>query len=133
MDAFIRILEWLIPAGGIAGGLTWLLNKTLRNLRTTKEIHDTYKTLYEQISKTILQLQDEVSDLHRELGRFRRAVSKASACRYYDNCPVQHELLREQKVDTKPKDRKRQRTGERNQDSGIRSGSGVEGEPVDTG
>lgn len=133
MDTFMRIMEWLIPAGGLAGGLTWFLNKTLRNLRTTKEMHDTYKTMYEDNSKTLIELQHEITELHKELVRFRRAFSRASTCRYYANCPIKHELLREQTVDTKPKGRKRQRTGQGSPDSEIRADPGIESESVDTG
>ena len=131
MEVFIRIIEWLIPAGGLAGGLAWLLNKTLRNLRKTKEIHDTYKTLYEHISQTILSLQDEITGLHKELSRFRRAISKAANCHYFDDCPVQQQLS-EQTVDTNPAVDKRQHTRKGRKNDVVRSDTGVAGKPGDT-
>jgi hypothetical protein len=85
MEIFTDILQWLIPAGSLGSVAVWLFSKTLRNLRQTKEVHDTYKTLYKDIS-------NELGELHKELGRFRRAISKIYGCRYYSDCPVRREL-----------------------------------------
>jgi len=92
MMDILSTLQWLIPSGGLGAVIAWIFSKTLRNLRQTKEVHDTYKTLYEDISKTLTDVQDELDKLHKELGRFRRAVSKIYGCRYYPDCPVQYEL-----------------------------------------
>jgi hypothetical protein len=126
METLTSILQWLIPAGGIGSVVAWLFSKTLRNLRTTKEVHDTYKDMYETLDKTVKDLQNEIIHLYKEIERFRRAVARAPTCRYYDNCPVQHELLREQEVDTKPKGRKRQHTSQGSQDGRIRDDPGDE-------
>ncbi len=92
MDNLISILQWVIPSGGLGAVIAWFTSKTIRNIRTKKEEHDTYKVLYDDISETLKTLQDEMGNLHKELGRFRRAISKIYGCRYYPNCPVQHEL-----------------------------------------
>lgn len=92
MDTLTNILQWVIPSGGLGAVIAWFTSKTIRNIRTKKEEHDTYKVLYDDISETLKTLQDEMGNLHKELGRFRRAISKIYGCRYYPNCPVQHEL-----------------------------------------
>jgi hypothetical protein len=91
-DTLTTILQWLIPSGGLGAVIAWLFSKVLRNLRETKEVHSTYKMLYEDISGTLKDLQNEVDELHKELGRFRRAVAKMYDCRYYPDCPVGREL-----------------------------------------
>jgi hypothetical protein len=91
-DTLTTILTWLIPSGGLGAVIAWFFSKTLRDLRQTKEVHDTYKSLYEDISKTLNDVQNELDELHKELGRFRRAVAKIYGCRYYPDCPVQYEL-----------------------------------------
>jgi hypothetical protein len=126
METLTTILQWLIPAGGIGSVVAWLFSKTLRNLRTTKEVHDTYKDMYETLDKTVKDLQNEIIHLYKEIERFRRAVARAPTCRYYDNCPVRHELLREQEVDTKPKGRKRQHTSQGNEANRIRADTDLE-------
>jgi hypothetical protein len=110
MDTFMNILQWLIPAGGLGTVVVWLFSKTLREVRTTKEISDTYKTMYEGTSEILTSVQDEITELHKELGRFRRAIAKAFGCQYFDNCPVQHELQRQEgQFKAKPKAKHRNR------------------------
>ena len=64
-----NLLQWLIPSGGLGAVLVWLTNKTLRNLRTTKEVHDTYKLLYENIRETLIELQNENNKLYKSISR----------------------------------------------------------------
>ena len=45
-ETIINLLQWLIPSGGFGAVIVWLTNKNLRNLRMTKEVHDTYKTMF---------------------------------------------------------------------------------------
>jgi hypothetical protein len=132
-DTLTNILQWLIPSGGLGAVIAWLFSKVLRKLRETKEIHDTYKTLYEDISKTLISLQNEIDELHKELGRFRRAVSKIYGCRYYPDCPVQRELQNGETNGGRNKERKPVRQP-RNRNPAVEdaSGTGGEGEPEST-
>jgi len=91
-DTIITLLQWLVPSGGLGAAVAWAFSRTLRSLRETKEVHDTYKSLYEDISETLKDLQNEVDDLQKELGRFRRAVARIYGCRHYSDCPVNREL-----------------------------------------
>lgn len=125
-DTLINILQWLIPSGGLGAVIVWLTNKTLRNVRTAKEVHDTYKALYDDLRQTLIQLQDENKKLYKVVSRLERAVSKAPRCRYYDTCPIRDELRDNPEISGKPKGGKRQRSDKRNTDSENYSGSGVE-------
>ena len=132
-ETLMNILQWLIPGGGLGAVIAWIFSKTLRNLRQTKEVHDTYKTLYENISKTLTDVQDELDELHKELGRFRRAVSKIYGCRYYPDCPVQHELQNSETVANGNKVRKSKRQPRiRNPDNENNTGSGSKSESDNT-
>lgn len=128
------LLQWLIPSGSLATVVVWLTNKTLRNLRSAKEIHDTYKTMYEDVKVTLTAISDENKKLCIIVARFERAVSKAPGCRYFDAaCPVSRELRDYPEINGKPKGNKRQRNNKRNTDSDDRPGTGVESGNVDPG
>jgi hypothetical protein len=129
MDLFSDILQWLLPTGGLGSIFAWLGSKILRRLQETKEVHDTYKTLYEDISETLKSLQNEVDGLHKELGRFRRSVSKMYGCRYYPDCPVQRELQNSEKNRDRSKGKKPNgQSGDRDAESQSDPDSGDEGE-----
>ena len=53
-ETISNLLQWLIPSGSLATVLVWLTSKTLRTLRETKEIHDTYKVMYEDVKVTLI-------------------------------------------------------------------------------
>lgn len=133
METFTTLLQWLIPSGGLGAIVVWLLSKTLRKIRTTKEIHDTYKQLYENIKETLVDLQDENKKLYKAVSKLERTISHASTCRYYTDCPIRHELLREQEGSTKPVRHKRQYASQGGQESGIRASPGIEGTPDNSG
>jgi chromosome segregation ATPase len=128
MEMLTSILQWLIPAGGLGTVVAWIFSKTLRQLRTTKEVHDTYKQLYENIKSTLTDLQDENKKLYRAVSKLERVISRASTCRhYFSDCPIKHELLREQEDGTKSKNRKRQHTSQGSEAEQIRADPGVKG------
>lgn len=132
MDSISNLLQWLIPSGGLGAVLVWLTNKTLRNLRTTKEVHDTYKVLYENIRETLIELQNENNKLFKSVSRLERAISRAPACKYYANCPISDELQQHQADNPKPKQRgKRQPRNKGNTESDPGTRSGVEGSAND--
>jgi hypothetical protein len=132
-DTLTSILQWLIPSGGLGAIVAWLFSKTLRQIRTAKEVHDTYKQLYENIQGTLIDLQDENKKLYKAVSKLERVISRASACRYYSDCPIKHELLREQTVDTKPKSRKRQPANQGDEAGRIRADPGFDGGADDSG
>jgi hypothetical protein len=132
MATLIDIAQWLIPSGGLGAALVWFFSKTLRQIRTTREVHDTYKQLYENIQGTLVDLQDENKKLYRAVSKLERAISRASSCRYYANCPIGHELWREREVDAKPPRSKRQSGNPGDSDDDISVDPGLEGATVDS-
>ena len=90
MDNITTFLQWLVPVLGTA--IVWLTNRTLRNTRTVKEVHDTYKTMYEDQPETLIELQDENGNLYQEVSRLKQVVLRASVCRYWAVCPLRPEL-----------------------------------------
>jgi hypothetical protein len=94
-----------------------MASKTLRALKTTKEIHDTYKTMYEDLDETLIKLQDENKKLQKAVGRLERVISLAYTCRYYGDCPMRDELQR-QKADAKPRGRNKSTTNRQREPGG---------------
>ena len=103
-DTLLTILQWLIPAGGLGTVIAWLFSCRIRRAKADKDIHDTYKSMYEDVQLTLKEIRDENSKLHKAVSRLERAILRASLCRYYDDCPVRHELC-EPEDDAKSKNR----------------------------
>ena len=99
METLFSILQWALPGGGLGVAIGWLLSKNIRKTREAKEIHDTYKTMYRDVQSTLLDLQAQNDELVKTMARFKRAVYRASVCRYWPQCPVRNEL-RQQKNGT---------------------------------
>lgn len=91
-ETIIEILQWLIPTGTLGGLLAWFTNKVIRNTRTVKEVHDTYKEMYENTQGTLLELQNDNKRLYRAVSKLERTISKATTCRYFADCPLRSEL-----------------------------------------
>lgn len=91
-EAVIEVLQWLIPTGTMGGMVAWFTNKVIRNTRTVKEVHDTYKEMYGNTRETLLELQNDNKRLYRAVSRLERTISKAAACVHYSVCPLRSEL-----------------------------------------
>lgn len=101
-DIILQILQWAIP-GGIGGCVTWLVSRQIRRTRVVKEVHDTYKEMYHDISSEIIELRkenqqilskseriaEESRGLKRSLDRLSRAIE---SCPYRTDCPIRSEL-----------------------------------------
>ena len=59
IDSLITLLQWLLPTGSVGAVIVWLTSKTLRQARTAKEVHDTYKAMYEDVQGTLINLQHD--------------------------------------------------------------------------
>lgn len=93
-EHLFSFLQWLIPSGGVGAVVVWLTSRRLREVRTIKEAHDTYKLMYEDVRTTLLQLQTDNTTLYATLSRLEQAVQRATLCRYYGAaCPLRSELL----------------------------------------
>lgn len=95
-DTILNILQWLIPSGGLGVAIGWLTSRTLRQARTSKEVHDAYRTMYEDVRATLIQLQDDNRELHLAVARLNKAVYATARCAYRVTCPVRHELRKQE-------------------------------------
>lgn len=106
MDTILAILQWAIPSGGIGAAIAWLVNKKVTHAKQAKEVHDTYKAMYEDIShlleetqekyekstKLTEQLVSENNLTRRALNRLSRAIEAIQLCPHAGSCPVSGEL-----------------------------------------
>lgn len=92
IDSLITLLQWLLPTGSVGAVIVWLTSKTLRQARTAKEVHDTYKAMYEDVQGTLINLQHDNTLLHESILRLEATIRRATECRYYGTCPLRREL-----------------------------------------
>lgn len=152
-ETILQILQWAIPSGGIGAAIAWIANRKAASAKTAKAVHDTYKTMYEDISqllvenqkkneKTINSLQEELDKartesarIKRSLDRLSRAIEAIQHCPHRINCPISNELSLDEEADTgKPQRTKhrttRQRGGEHQHTAdATREGADVSSEP----
>ena len=81
-DTIFQILQWAIPSGGIGAAIAWIAEKKTRDAKTAKEVHDTYKAMYEDISALLVETQkkyeetkEQIETLGTENSRTRRELS----------------------------------------------------------
>lgn len=104
METIPQMLPWLGTVLGTVFG--WILNRKVNQAKSKKEIHDTFKKMYEDVSESLLTLQNENRKLHdninellekdaltrRALNRLTRAIEAIPTCDYHGQCPVLSEL-----------------------------------------
>ena len=105
-DVILNILQWAIPSGGIGAAIAWVANRKAHEARNAKEVHDTYKAMYLDISNELIvtqkkldentkmyeELTNEHSRTRRALNRLSRAIEAIQLCPHRANCPVSGEL-----------------------------------------
>lgn len=148
-DTIFQILQWAIPSGGIGAAIAWIAEKKTRDAKTAKEVHDTYKAMYEDISALLVETQKkyeetkeqietlgtENSRTRRALNRLSRAIEAIQICPHRANCPVSGELSLDEEADTGKQVRAKHRTtrqrGSEHQHTAdaTREGSNVGSEP----
>ena len=113
-DTIFQILQWAIPSGGIGATIAWIAEKKTRDAKTAKEVYDTYKAMYEDISALLVETQKkyeetkeqietlgtENSRTRRALNRLSRAIEAIQICPHRANCPVSGELSLDEEADT---------------------------------
>lgn len=106
MEAILQILQWIIPSGGLGVVGGWFLNRRVSQARSKKDIHDTFKQMYEDVSVLLLAMQkkneelnEQINELKEENARTRRttnrltrAIEAIPLCDYHSQCPVLSEL-----------------------------------------
>ena len=58
LEAILQILHWAVP-GGIGATVAWLLSRDVRAAHTAKEVHDTYREMYSDVSESLTKLREE--------------------------------------------------------------------------
>lgn len=106
----MQFLTWAIPSGGIGAAIAWIANRKVKQAEGAKQVHDTYKAMYEDISKEWVDTQQKleksakenakaIEDLNKEnaktryaLNRLSRAIEAIQLCPHRASCPVSGEL-----------------------------------------
>lgn len=96
MEQILSILQWLIPSGSLVALLTWITSRRLRIAREDKSIHDAYKTMYDDVHQSLIDLSEENKIIRRTLVRLEATLALAHTCRYWGTCPIKHELRKQQ-------------------------------------
>lgn len=105
-DFLLQFIQWAIPSGGIGAAIVWFANRKANNAKNAKVVHDTYKGMYEDISKVLLETQQKYEDItkvvegltaenHRtrlSINRLSRAIEAIKLCPHRNSCPVSSEL-----------------------------------------
>lgn len=129
-----EILEWIVPVGGFGSIAGWFINRTERELKRIRNSHDAYKAMYEDLNQTVKDDINEKQELRKTLSSLQRAINKVFTCRYFPDCPVNVELLRN-KADSagKPQGVAGQRRNPRGSRNDTGKDPGVEGGDGDPG
>jgi len=127
MVDIMQILTWAIPSGGIGAAIAWIANYRVKKTLQAKQIHDTFKEMYGDVSKELLAKQKELNDAAREnaeaierlnkenaltryaLNRLSRAIEAIPLCPHHATCPVTSELQNsEESPEPEPRAKRRQ-------------------------
>lgn len=99
-EQIMQILQWLVPSG-IAGSFwAWMKWKENRKVLAAKERNDAYKEMYDDLSGTLIDLQNENIKLYKAVRELNRTIQKAGTCKHYADCPIRDELQKSGTIDT---------------------------------
>ena len=99
-DLIIQILQWLIPVGSAGTVLGWIFYRDLRKAREAKEKNDIYKDMYDNISGTLIELQNENKRLYKAVRQLNQTIQKATSCVHFADCPMRDELQKSERSDS---------------------------------
>ena len=151
VDYFMNFLQWAIPSGGIGAAIAWIANRKVKQAESDKQVHDTYKKMYEDISTELLKTQKRVDESNREnaraieelnrenvltrraLNRLSRAVEAIQLCPHRANCPVSNELQNGEDADSDGAARSSKQRQQRKPKADGGSKQPPRGEPADVG
>lgn len=98
-DLIMQILQWLIPVGSAGTILGWIFYRDLRKAREAKEKNDIYKDMYDNISGTLIELQNENKRLYKAVRQLNQTIQKATSCVHFADCPMRDELQKSERPD----------------------------------
>ena len=91
LETILEYLRWAIP-GGLGAMTIWILSREVRSARAAKEVHDTYKEMYLDVSQSLKEFRNENERLYKAVTKLERALSRATACRHWPECPIRDGL-----------------------------------------
>ena len=89
--------DWLLPAGWLATAIAWWRDRKVYQVRAVKETEGTYKTLYDDLSATVLEISKQLRKQNERNINHETALQKLHTCKYADRCPVIIFLRQQQK------------------------------------
>ncbi|WP_455659776.1 hypothetical protein [Phocaeicola faecalis] len=92
VDGILQVLNFLFTPGCVTALLVWIKTKDNRKAAASKERNDAYKQMYDNLSGTLLDLQNENIKLYKAVRDLNRTIQKAVACPHYRDCPMRGEL-----------------------------------------
>lgn len=101
-EQIMQILLWFAPSGAL---WAWLKHRENRKVLAAKERNDTYKEMYDNLSGTLIDLQNENIKLYKAVRGLNRTIQRASTCKHYADCPIRSELQKSERIDTEPRHR----------------------------
>lgn len=127
-DLIMQILQRLVPSG-IAGSLwAWLRHRENNKVLAAKERNDAYKEMYDNLSGTLIDLQNENIKLYKAVRELNRTIQRASTCRHYADCPTRGELQKSGAIGAERAQPKRQPLGQKRVRSPAAARSAQHGE-----
>lgn len=105
MDTLIQVFGYLFPTG-IGTCLGWIFSRNVYQAKKKKQVHDIYQQMYDDVCATLEEQQNENKKLYKAVTRLEKAITKATACKHFADCPVRGELQEQQGTGLKQKRRK---------------------------
>lgn len=99
IDLIAQILQWLLPVGSAGTVIGCIFYRDLRKARQAKEKNDIYKEMYDNISGTLIELQNENKRLYKAVRQLNQTIQKATGCPHFASCPMRDELQKSERLD----------------------------------
>ena len=100
IDLIMQLLQWLVPVGSAGTVIGGIFYRDLRKAREAKEKNDIYKDMYDNISGTLIELQNENKRLYKAVRQLNQTIQKATSCPHFASCPMRDELQKSERIDT---------------------------------
>lgn len=84
----LEILMWALPSGFASGIATYLLSRRTFNAKQRREREETYKSLYDSLSETTVDMANQLKKLNNKIITYETALRKLYHCKYADRCPA---------------------------------------------
>lgn len=99
IELIMQILQWLIPVGSAGTVIGCIFYRDLRKACEAKKKNDIYKEMYDNISGTLIELQNENKRLYKAVRQLNQTIQKATSCPHFASCPMRNELQKSERPD----------------------------------